>query len=305
MKVYKGTDKNMQCRGKQYKLGKKEVDKGAVRCGNKGFHSCEAPLDVLRYYPNINGNRFFIAEAGGKIDRDENDDTKMASSELTLINEIYFSELIKAQIEYTRKKAKNGNADGNESTIAGDNRSNLAGGNLSNLAGGNRSNLAGGNLSNLAGGNRSNLAGGNLSNLAGGTKSNLIGGNRSTVAGGNGSNLVGGYSCTLAGGDWSDLAGGDLSNLAGGEYSNLVGGNESILVGGDRSYIAGGESSLIVGGNDCKAKGGLHSVIVLTEWRCVANGNYVPAHVKAKIVDGVRIKADTWYELVNGEFVEV
>lgn len=59
MKTYKGTDKNMQCRGKQYVLGKKEVDDGAIRCGNKGFHSCEAPFDVLRYYPNINGNRFF------------------------------------------------------------------------------------------------------------------------------------------------------------------------------------------------------------------------------------------------------
>lgn len=66
MKVYKGTDKNMQCRGKQYVLGKKEVADGAIRCGNKGFHSCEAPFDVLRYYPNINGNRFFEAEAGGK-----------------------------------------------------------------------------------------------------------------------------------------------------------------------------------------------------------------------------------------------
>ena len=63
MKVYKGTDKNMQCRGKQYELGKKEIDDGAIRCGDKGYHSCEAPFDVLRHYPNIDGNRFFEAEA--------------------------------------------------------------------------------------------------------------------------------------------------------------------------------------------------------------------------------------------------
>ncbi|WP_417107031.1 hypothetical protein [Hominenteromicrobium sp.] len=69
MKVYKGTDRNMQCLGKQYVLGKKEVDDGAIRCGDKGYHSCEAPFDVLRYYPNINGNRFFEAEAGGEIDK--------------------------------------------------------------------------------------------------------------------------------------------------------------------------------------------------------------------------------------------
>lgn len=192
MKVYKGTDKNMQCRGKQYVLGKKEVADGAIRCGNKGFHSCEAPFDVLRYYPNINGNRFFEAEAGGKIDKAENDDTKLASSELTLKSEINFAGLVKAQIEYTRKKSNAGTADG----------------------------------------------------------------------------------------DWS----------------NLVCGNESNL--------AGGNSSLIIGRNGCNVKGGLHSVIVLTEWKYDDNGNYVPIAVKAEIVDGVRIKADTWYKLKNGELVE-
>lgn len=232
MKVYKGTDKNMQCRGKQYVLGKKEVADGAIRCGNKGFHSCEAPFDVLRYYPNINGNRFFEAEAGGKIDKAENDDTKLASSELTLKSEINFAGLVKAQIEYTRKKSNAGTADGDWSNLVG----------------------------------------------------------------GDGSKLLGGYESKLLGGYESNLVGGDWSNLLGGYKSNLVCGNESNL--------AGGNSSLIIGRNGCNVKGGLHSVIVLTEWKYDDNGNYVPIAVKAEIVDGVRIKADTWYKLKNGELVE-
>ena len=232
MKVYKGTDKNMQCRGKQYELGKKEVDDGAIRCGDKGYHSCEAPFDVLRYYPNINGNRFFEAEAGGEIDKRKTDDTKLASSELTLKSEINFAGLVKAQIEYTRKKSKAGTADGDWS----------------------------------------NLVGGDGSNLAGGYESNLMGGDGSKLLGGNGSNLLGGY--------------------------------KSNLMGGDGSNLAGGNSSLIIGRNGCNVKGGLHSVIVLTEWKYDDNGNYVPIAVKAEIVDGVRIKADTWYKLKNGELVE-
>ena len=216
MKVYKGTDKNMQCRGKQYELGKKEVDDGAIRCGDKGYHSCEAPFDVLRYYPNINGNRFFEAEAGGEIDKRKTDDTKLASSELTLKSEINFAGLVKAQIEYTRKKSKAGTADG----------------------------------------------------------------------------------------DWSNLVGGDGSKLLGGYESNLLGGDGSKLLGGNGSNLAGGNSSLIIGRNGCNVKGGLHSVIVLTEWKYDDNGNYVPIAVKAEIVDGVRIKADTWYKLKNGELVE-
>lgn len=249
MKVYKGTDKNMQCRGKQYVLGKKEVDDGAICCGDKGYHSCEAPFDVLRYYPNINGNRFFEAEAGGEIDKRQTDDTKLASSELTLKSEINFVGLVKAQIEYTRKKSKAGTADGDWS----------------------------------------NLVGGDGSKLIGGYESNLIGGYNSNLIGGNGSNLIGGYESNLLGGDWSNLLGGDESNLLGGYKSNLMGGN----------------SSLIIGRNGCNAKGGIHSVIVLTEWKHDDNGNYVPTAVKSEIVDGVRIKAGTWYRLENGELVEV
>ena len=206
-------------------LGKKEIDDGAIRCGNKGYHSCEAPFDVLQHYPNINGNRFFEAEAGGKIDKAENDDTKLASSELTLKSEINFAGLVKAQIEYTRKKAENGTVGGEDSNLIGDNCSNLVGGNCSNLVGSGRSNLIGGNCSNL--------------------------------------------------------------------------------IGGGRSNIAGGSSSVIVGVHECKAKGGLRSVIVLTEWGFDANGNYAPIDVKAEIIDGVRIKTDTWYKLKNGELVEV
>ena len=241
MKVYKGTDKDMKCRGFQYEIGKTETDDGAIRCGNKGFHSCEAPFDVLRYYPVRDGNRYFEAEADGIVDRTGADDSKIASSQLTLKAEMNIAGLIKAQVEFTRKKAESGTAGGYES----------------NLAGGYKSNLAGGNESNLAGGNESNLAGGDWSNLAGGYKSNL----------------AGGYKSNLAGGDWSNLA--------------------------------GGESSLIVTRNGSKAKGGLHSVIVLTEWSRNSDGQYVPVCVRAEIVDGERIKADTWYTLENKEFKEV
>ena len=257
MKVYKGTDKNMKCRGFQYEIGKTETDNGAIRCGNKGFHSCEAPFDVLRYYPMRDGNRYFEAEADGKIDRTGADDTKIASSRLTIKAEMNIAGLVKAQVEFTRKKAESGTAGGNWSNLAGGYKSNLAGGDKSNLAGGDESNLAGGDESNLAGGYKSNLAGGNWSNLAGGYKSNL--------AGGNGSNLAGGY----------------------------------------KSNLAGGESSLIVSRNNSKAKGGLHSVIVLTEWKWNSDDKYVPVCVKAEIVDGERIKADTWYTIENGEFKEV
>ena len=189
MKVYKGTDKDMKCRGFQYELGVTVKSDDAIRCGNKGFHSCEAPFDVLRYYPNKNGNRFFVATAGGKIDRTDADDSKIASSEITLDAEIGFDELRTAQIEYTRAKSKSGECGGNGRSLACGDRSNLAGGYWSNIAGGIMSNIVGDYCSNIAGGENSNINGGNRSTIAGGDGSNIVGGDRSTITGSDGSNI--------------------------------------------------------------------------------------------------------------------
>lgn len=64
--AFKGMDKNMKCRGFQYEVGKTyETDK-AKAC-ESGFHACEVPLDVLRYYPPTDGNRYFEVEQDGEI----------------------------------------------------------------------------------------------------------------------------------------------------------------------------------------------------------------------------------------------
>lgn len=76
---------------------------------------------------------------------------------------------------------------------------------------------------------------------------------------------------------------------------------------GDRSAasVGGRESVAIVTGKDSMAKGAPGCWIVLTE-RVGWDGTTVPIkEVKAFKVDGEKIKADTFYRLVNGEAVEV
>ncbi len=76
---------------------------------------------------------------------------------------------------------------------------------------------------------------------------------------------------------------------------------------GDQSAakVSGKESIAIVTGIDGKAAGALGDWIVLTE-RGEWNGDTYPIkEVKAFKVDGEKIKADTFYKLVNGEAVEV
>ena len=68
-----------------------------------------------------------------------------------------------------------------------------------------------------------------------------------------------------------------------------------------------GEDSVIMcAGNKSKAKAKIGSWITLAEWEWSDEKNrYVPVCVKTEYVDGENIKADTWYQLKNGKFVEV
>ena len=53
------------------------------------------------------------------------------------------------------------------------------------------------------------------------------------------------------------------------------------------------------------AKGAIGNWIVLAEWKKRDNNTLYPACVKAGKIDGETLKADTWYKLKDGEFVEV
>lgn len=76
---------------------------------------------------------------------------------------------------------------------------------------------------------------------------------------------------------------------------------------GDYAKLASsGDCAVIAGiGVDNKAKAKTGSFIVLAEYKYNSETNRAePVDVEVVKVDGEKIKADTWYKLENGEFVE-
>ena len=67
--------------------------------------------------------------------------------------------------------------------------------------------------------------------------------------------------------------------------------------------VSGKESIASALGIKGKAKGALGCWIVCAEWERKNKGWHIKC-VKAAAVDGEKIKADTWYMLKDGEFVE-
>ena len=125
--AYKAMDKNMQCRGKQYEVGKTYYEDEADCC-HAGMHACENPLDVLHYYPLRGGPRFFEVECGGNVDKSE-EDSKLACTELTVKGEVNFAGLVKATVNavFNRVKGKEPFSSGNSSTAGSSGYSSTAG----------------------------------------------------------------------------------------------------------------------------------------------------------------------------------
>jgi hypothetical protein len=101
---FKGFDADLKCRDFQYEVGKTYTHDGEVSACNSGFHACEYPLHVLRYY-KPGTSRFAIVEQAGELSRHDGD-SKVASSKITVKAEINLAGLIKAAVEYTTSRAK-------------------------------------------------------------------------------------------------------------------------------------------------------------------------------------------------------
>lgn len=93
-----------------------------------------------------------------------------------------------------------------------------------------------------------------------------------------------------------------------GDYAKIGSSGNYAQIGSSGDYAkiesTGNHSIAMAAGNDSIAKAKVGSWITLAEWDCI-NGVWIPICVKTEQVDGERIKADTFYKLVNGEFKEV
>ena len=120
--------------------------------------------------------------------------------------------------------------------------------------------------------------------------------------------------------DKNDNPSGDYAKIGSSGHSAQIGSSgDSAKIGssGDSAQIGSsgysakiestGEYSVICcAGNNSIAKAKKGSWITLSEWKFSdEHKRNIPVCVKTEYVDGERIKEDTWYRLVDGEFQEV
>ena len=103
IKSYKGFNRDLTCRGKQYEVGKEYEEDRAQSC-ECGMHACEYPLDCFSYYDPAH-SVYYEVEQSGDLSR-RGDDSKVASTKMKIGAEINIAGMVKASINYIRERIK-------------------------------------------------------------------------------------------------------------------------------------------------------------------------------------------------------
>ena len=291
---YKAFNKNMQCRNFQYEVGKEYEMDGEIKYCNRGFHACKSPLEVWDYYDMLN-SRFAEVEQTGKIDEEEKS-TKVCSSHIKIKAELKLADIINIGVEWLKditspSKVK---TDG-ELNDNGDRRKQIGSSGYSAQIG------SSGDYAQIgSSGDYAKIgSSGDYAKIGSSGYSAQIGSS-------------GDYAQIGSSGDYAKIgSSGDYAKIGSSGYSAQIGSSGDYAKIGSSGYSAqidstGKDSVIMCAGNSSIAKAKVGSWITLAEWKWSDEKKRdVPVCVKTEYVDGGNIKADTWYQLRSGKFVEV
>ena len=289
MKMYKGFDKDLKCRDFQYEIGKTYEESTAELC-ESGFHACERPLDVFKYYAPGKMSRYCEVNLDDVSDQMSND-SKRCGKKISVKAEIGIAGLVRAQIQYVNEHTTMKHTDPKHAT-AGDFGAATAGDFGAATAGESGAATAGDFGAATAGKYGAATAGDFGAATAGDFGAATAGESGAATAGESGAATAGDFGAATAG-KYGAATAGKYGAATAGKYGAAT----------SRGYVSVGENGCgLVRGENVKIKGGMGAILVIA----VENdADYGIKEWKAFVVDGENIKPDTWYKLKNGDLVEV
>ena len=279
MRAFKGFNKDLTCRGYQYEEGK-EFHTERAECCDTGFHACEYPLDCFGYYDPAH-SVFHEVELSGEMDK-SNDNTKVCATDIKIGARLSIAGLVKMAIDFTMSKVNK--------EAGSDERHGFA-----SATGYKGASSATGNCG------ASSATGDYGASSATGYKG--------------ASSATGDYGASSATGDYG------ASSATGYKGASSATGNcgaSSATGYKGASSVSDTTGVAVAWGHEARAKGCKGSHLILSDWKYVgarySDGDYMDPYdkesweltgAKMVVVDGEKIKEDTYYRCIEGEIVEV
>ena len=301
IKSYKGFDKNLRCRDFQYKIGGIYEMDGEIKVCSRGFHACESPFDVFDYYTMID-SRFCEVEQDGNISKEDRG-TKICSSKIKIKAELKLADMINLGVEWLKeitspekiKTSIKDNSSGNGAKIG----SSGDGAKIGSSGDGAQIGSSGDDAK--------------IGSSGYGAQIGSSGDDAKIGSSGYGAKIgSSGYNAQIgsSGNNAQIGSSGDGAKIGSSGYDAKIGSsgnNAQIGSSGNNAKIdsTGKDCVIMCAGINSVAKASKGSWITLSEWSySEGKQRYIPICVKTEFVDGEKIKADTYYSLKGGVFVE-
>ena len=272
-KGFKGFSKGLVCKGKQYAENTVFEEESAVIC-KSGMHYCVNPFNVLDHYGLVNGNGDFneFAEVEALEQPLTDDRKKYCTKKLKVGAKLSFAGFIKVCIDYVMEKTKPEK--------------------VSDGSSGDGAKIG------------SSGAWAKIGSSGDGAQIGSSGYEAKISSSGNGAQIgsSGAWAKIGSSGYGAQIgSSGDGAKIGSSGYGAQIGSS-----GYGAQIDSTGEASVICcAGINCSVKAKVGSWITLAEWKeSEGEIHWKPVCVKTELVDGERIKADTWYCLKDGKFVE-
>ena len=313
IKGYKAFGKELICNpdgiAKQYKEHTTFEEDGDVDLGpcRKGvMHFCEDPFDVLRAYPLVNSDgeitEFAEVEAVGDV---RNYKDQSITNKLHIGAKLNLKGFVKACVDFTIEKTKfEIDKDSDSDISSGDSAQIGSSGYYAKIgSSGDYAQIGSSGYSAQIGSSGYSAKIGSSGDYA------QIGSSGDYAKIGSS-----GYSAKIgSSGYYANIGSSGYSAQIGssGDYAQIGSSGDYAKIGssGDYAKIAseGKNSVVMAAGFDSMAKAKIGSWITLAEWVKVNDDKTIwkPKCVKTEYVDGEKIKEDTFYKLIDGEFKEV
>ena len=270
MRAFKGFNKDLTCRGYQYEEGK-EFHTERAECCDTGFHACEYSLDCFGYYDPAH-SVFHEVELSGEMDK-SGDNTKVCATDIKIGARLSIAGLVKMAIDFTMSKVNK--------EAGSDERHGFA------------SATGDYGASSATGDYGASSATGNYG--------------ASSATGYKGaSSATGNYGASSATGNYG------ASSATGNCGASSATGYKGASSVSDPTGVA------VAWGHEARAKGCKGAHLILSDWKYVgarySDGDYMDPYdkesweltgAKMVVVDGEKIKEDTYYRCIEGEIVEV
>ena len=270
MRAFKGFNKDLTCRGYQYEEGK-EFHTERAECCDTGFHACEYPLDCFGYYDPAH-SVFHEVELSGEMDK-SGDNTKVCATDIKIGARLSIAGLVKMAIDFTMSKVNK--------EAGSDERRGFA---------------------SATGYKGASSATGNY-------------GASSATGNYGASSATGDYGASSATGNYG--ASSATGNCGASSATGYKGASSATGYKG-ASSVSDPTGVAVAWGHEARAKGCKGAHLILSDWKYVgarySDGDYMDPYdkesweltgAKMVVVDGEKIKEDTYYRCIEGEIVEV